>query len=201
MVKGNKPCLIACGIFREELGRIIHNNGFKADTEYINPGLHNDPKSLEKVLSKAIERKKKRYQDNIVVVYGDVCLGFQNEMKVLAEKHAVIKVDALNCIDCLLGGKGRLLEIDPEHEYFFLNPAWIKLEFGNRDKTKSTQEAKEEFSMLSGLYLLDTMGNIDDYAGVIDQISEFTGLPVVERKDIGLEGIRKTIVEAMEQIN
>ena len=118
MVKGNKPCLIACGIFREELGRIIHNNGFKADTEYINPGLHNEPKNLEKALSKAIERKKKRYQDNIVVVYGDVCLGFQN-----------------------------------------------------------------------------------DYAGVIDQISEFTGLPVVERKDIGLEGIRKTIVEAMEQIN
>ena len=200
MVEGNKPCLIACGIFREELGRIIRNNGFKADTEYLNPGLHNEPKNLEKALSKAIERKKKRYQDNIVVVYGDLCLGFQNEMKVFAEKHAVVKVDALNCIDCLLGGKGRLLEIDPDHEYFFINPAWIKLEFGNRDKAKSTEEAKEEFSMLSGLYLLDTMGNIDDYAEAIDQISEFTGLPIVERKDIGLEGIRKTIFEAMEKI-
>jgi Protein of unknown function (DUF1638) len=200
MVEGNKPCLIACGIFREELGRIIDDNGFKADIQYLNPGLHNDPKSLEKALSKAIDLKKRLHQNNIVVVYGDVCLGFQNEMKVFAEKHEVVKVDALNCIDCLLGGKGKLLEIDPKHEYFFLNPAWIELEFGNRDKTKTTQEVREEFSMLSGLYLLDTLGNLDDHNKVIGQISEFTGLPVVERKDIGLDGIRKTVLEAMEQL-
>lgn len=200
MLEGNKPCIIACGIFREELEQIIHNNGFKADIEYLDPGLHNDPKCLEKALSKAIDFKKKLYQNDIVVAYGDICLGFQNEMKAFTEKHGVVNVDALNCIDCLLGGKGRLLEIDPKHEYFFLNPAWIELEFGSRDKTKNTEDAREEFSILSGLYLLDTMSNLDDYAEVIQEISDYTGLPVIERKDIGLDGIQKTVLEAIEQL-
>jgi len=200
MDEGIKPCLIACGIFREELEQMINDNGFKADIEYLDPGLHNDPKCLEGELSKAIDSKKCLHQDNIVIVYGDVCLGFQNEMKAFAEKQGVVKIDALNCIDCLLGGKGRLLDIDPKHEYFFLNPAWIELEFGSRDKSKNTEKAKEEFSILSGLYLLDTMSNLDDYTQVIQEISDYTGLPVIERKNIGLDGIKKTNSKAMKQL-
>jgi hypothetical protein len=45
-----------------------------------------------------------------VVVYGDLCLGFNGEMNVLMADYDVVKVDALNCIDCLLGGRGNLLE-------------------------------------------------------------------------------------------
>ena len=200
MPEKQKPCLIACGIFREELNRIIQDNGLIADVEYLDPGLHNDPKLLEKELVGAIDAKKRRQHNHIGIVYGDVCLGFHGEMRMFAEKHQLVKVDALNCIDCLLGGKGKLLEIDPKHEFFFLNPAWIELEFGNRDKTKPTEEAREEFSVLSGLYLLDTLDNLDEYAEVIQQISAYTGLPVVERKNIGLQGIRQTVLEAMDQL-
>jgi hypothetical protein len=69
----------------------------------------------------------------VVVLYGDICLGFQNQMAALVDEFNAVKVDALNCIDCYLGGGGRLLKIDPHHEYFFLNPSWITLEFEERD--------------------------------------------------------------------
>jgi len=162
--------------------------------------LHNDPKCLEDALKKAIGDRRQKQQNNIVIIYGDVCLGFQNEMKALTENYGLVRVDALNCIDCLLGGKGKLLEIDPKHEYFFLNPAWIELEFGNRDKNKNIEEAQEEFSLLTGLFLLDTLGDLDDYSEDIAEISEYTGLPVVERKNIGIEGIQKVVLESIERL-
>jgi hypothetical protein len=45
-----------------------------------------------------------------------------NEMKKLAEQYGIAKVDALNCIDCQLGGKGKFLEADPNHDLMFLTP-------------------------------------------------------------------------------
>ena len=195
-----RPCLIVCGIFRQELERIVEDAKLSVDIKYLDPGLHNYPKYLENALKKAIEDRRQKDQNNIVIIYGDVCLGFQNEMKTLTENYGLVKVDALNCIDCLLGGKGRLLEIDPQHEYFFLNPAWIELEFGNRDKTKDIEEAQEEFSILKGLFLLDTLGDLDNYSKDIAEIREYTGLPVVERKNIGIEGIQKVVLESIERL-
>ena len=198
MNEAQRPCLIACGIFRQELERIVEDAKLSVDIEYLDPGLHNDPKCLENALKKAIGDRRQKQQNNIVIIYGDVCLGFQNEMKALTENYGLVKVDALNCIDCLLGGKGKLLEIDPKHEYFFLNPAWIELEFGNRDKSKDIEEAQEEFRVLKGLFLLDTLGDLDDYSNDIAEIREYTGLPVVERKNIGIEGIQKVVLESIE---
>jgi len=43
-------------------------------------------------------------------------------MKKLAEEYGIVKVDALNCIDCQLGGKGAFLEADPQHDLLFLSP-------------------------------------------------------------------------------
>jgi len=200
MNEAQRPCLIACGIFRQELEQIAKDAKLSVDIEYLDPGLHNDPECLENELKKAIGDRRQKLQNNIVIIYGDVCLGFQNEMKALTENYGLVKVDALNCIDCLLGGKGKLLEIDPQHEYFFLNPAWIELEFGNRDKSKDIEEAQEEFSVLKGLFLLDTLGDLDDYSEDIEIIREYTGLPVVERKNIGIEGIQKVVLESIERL-
>ena len=196
-----KPCLITCGIFQSELDRIIENEALNVDVRYLNPGLHNDPKTLANVLKKAIETHQNPESNRIILIYGDICLGFNGEMKALNDQYGTVKVDALNCIDCLLGGQGKLLETDPKHEYFFLNPAWIKLEFGDRDMKKDPADAREEFSVLSGLFLLDTMGDLDDYTETLEEIKKFTNLPVVERRDIGLKGIREIILEALEKLD
>jgi hypothetical protein len=48
-----------------------------------------------------------------------------DEMKELVKEYGVIKVDAVNCIDCLLGGKGKYFEADPTHELLLLDPGYI----------------------------------------------------------------------------
>jgi len=36
-------------------------------------------------------------------------------MQALMNEFSTVKVDALNCIDCLLGGHGKVLDIAPGH--------------------------------------------------------------------------------------
>jgi hypothetical protein len=126
-----------------------------------------------------------------------VCLGFDGEMKQLVDKYDVVKVDALNCIDCLLGGGGKLLKMDPDHKYLFLNPAFIR--FGEEIMGNTKAMTREMFSVLDGIVLLDAMGDLDEYQSKIDEVADHTGLPILERRDIGLEGLRNVLLEALDR--
>jgi hypothetical protein len=194
MKKAAKPCIIACGIFKKELERLVEEKAFDADLHFLDPGLHNDPRRLGQVLKGALEKRSKQYPKGVIVAYGDICMGFNHEIKGLVEEYGAAKIDALNGIDALLGGKGKLLEIDPEHAYFFINDAWIDLEFADRTTTK--EQTREEFSVLKGLYLLDTLGDLDSRMKEIEAICDLTGLPTIERQNIGLEGLKSVILEA-----
>ena len=197
MGKADKPIMIACGILQEEIDRLLTLGEIDGEVHYLNKGLHSDYGRLEQALNGALTKQLNRARGGIVVVYGDVCLGFNGEMKALMEKHDVVKVDGLNCIDCLLGGKGRLLEIDPEHKMLFLNPAFIGImdTFWGRPR----EEIRDMFKMLDGILLLDALGDLDAYRDQIDAISEKTGLPILERKNIGLGGLKKVLLEALER--
>jgi hypothetical protein len=192
------PSVIACGIFKQEIMRLIEQDGLKMNPNFLNPGLHNDPPLLEKALRGLLAKQIRSNGGNVVVLYGDICLGFQNQMAALVDEFGVVKVNALNCIDCYLGGQGRLLEIDPRHEYFFLNPSWMALEFGERNLESPTEASRREFNMLKGLYLLDTLDNLDESESHIQKISRFTNLPVVARENIGLKGLKQVLTRALE---
>jgi len=193
-----KPCLLSCGILKDEIEKLVEEGSFDVDLFFLDKSLHNNYDRLERALEGALQKRLRDFPGGVIVVYGDVCLGFHNEMKELLDRHGVIKVDALNCVDCLLGGKGRLLEVDPEHEYFFLTPAWI--EFLNWFEMGSREEIRKLFSPLKGIVLLDSLGDLDDYREEIEKIGDSTGLPLLERREVGLEGLRKVITEAMERL-
>ena len=53
--------------------------------------------------------------------------------------------------------------------------------------------------MLDGIVLLDAMGDLNDYHSRIDEIVDYTGLPILERKDIGLEGLKNIFLEALDR--
>ncbi len=195
------PSLIVCGIFKQEIMGLIEQGTLKVKPYFLNPGLHNDPPLLEKALRGLLVKQTQRNSGNVIVMYGDICLGFQNEMAALVDEFNVVKVNAMNCIDCYLGGEGRLLKIDPNHEYFFLNPSWIELEFGERDLDCPTAASHSEFNMLKGLYLLDTLENLDQYEPRIQKISRFTNLPVVARENIGLEGLKQVLDHALGKLS
>lgn len=126
MERNEKPCVISCGILRKEIEYLIEKGDIAAEVHFLSEKLHSDYNLLDRALNHALEKYPMQNSQSVIVVYGDVCLGFNGEMKALIDHYEAVKVDALNCIDCLLGGKGKLLEIDPDHKYLFLNPAFIQ---------------------------------------------------------------------------
>jgi hypothetical protein len=190
----SRPCLISCGILKAEITKIVNEYNLNVDLHFLDIRFHSDPNLLMNELSKVIEDRLK-ITKNIVLLYGDVCAGFNNEMEKLVNRYGIRKVNAINCIDCLLGGNGKILEIDPEHEFFYLNPSWLNWCNSDSFKRLSKKEARKACSMLKGVFLLDTLGDLDDYKDDIVKFCEYTGLPILERRNIGLNKLKKLILE------
>ena len=100
-------------------------------------------------------------------------------MKKLAEEFAIEKVDALNCIDCQLGGKGKISEINPDNNPMFMGPGMIEF-FRHMEKSMLKKGVDKEalanvFSGIKGIVL------------------------VLEIKEVGLEGLRQVVFDAIER--
>ena len=197
MADNKDPIVISCNIVEKEIRRLIESGRLKADVTFLSSKLHYDYSLLEKALKRAIEKSLDCGRKNIVVIYGDVCLGFKYEMKELVDAYGIVKVDAINCIDCLFGGKGQLFQTDPAHKYLFLTPEWIN--FWNKFE-KPEKNLKERYAMLEGIVLLDTLGDLDDYGDDIKTISTATGLPILEKKKVGLQGLQNVIKDAIGRL-
>lgn len=198
-----KPCLLSCSVLKGELETLVRMGALDAKLAFFSMELHSDYGSLEKALRRKIEEKRAQGYE-LVVVNGDYCLGSDNEMKKLTEEYGVSKVDALNCIDCLFGGKGKYLEADPTQESLFLSPGWI--EYFVHKKRSAEGKPHEEiiknlFTGLKGIVLLDSLGNLNDYKKEIEKLQNFTHLPILERRNIGLENLRQVINEATRRQN
>ncbi len=205
MGPNEKPFVISCGILRNEIEYLLENGDIDAEVHFLSEKLHSDYNLLDRALNHALKKYSAESFRGTIVVYGDVCLGFKGEMKALLDHYDAVKVDALNCIDCLLGGKGKLLEIDPDHKYLFLNPAFIRFmekttQKWNDDQVigKTREEIRERYRMLDGIILLDVMGDLDRYQSKIDEISDYTGLPILDRKDMGLQGLKDVLLEVLD---
>jgi Protein of unknown function (DUF1638) len=94
------PLLISCGILKPEIEALIEGKKILAEAIFLNKYLHMDYQKLQDALKSSL---RKHSEEKPVVIYGDLCLGFNNEMNALMAEYDIVKVDALNCIDCLLG--------------------------------------------------------------------------------------------------
>jgi len=186
--------LISCGILQPEIEILISRGSIVADAIFLNKYLHLDYRKLHDVLKASLSKHRK---SKPVVVYGDLCLGFNNEMYALMAECGTIKVDGLNCIDCLLGGHGKLLDVDPDHHFFFLTPAFI--EFSESLITGTREENRRRFNMLKGIILIDSLNNMELYRDRIEHFSKQTGLPVLDHRVVGLSGLKNVIEEALQR--
>ncbi len=186
------PLLISCGILQPEIEALIEGKEIEAETIFLNKYLHTDYQKLHDALKASLRKHSRRKP---VVIYGDVCMGFNGEMNALMTEYDVVKVDALNCIDCLLGGRGKLLEIDPDHRLFFLTPAF--LEFSENLILGTKEDNRRRFSMLKGIILLDSLGDMERHWNRIEHISNQTGLPVLKHWVVGLDGLKAVVQEAL----
>jgi len=198
-----KPWLVSCSVLKEELEKLVKQGDLDVDLVFVSKYFHVDYDVLERNLRKVVEKSLPRSPGGLIIVYGDLCLGPNDEMKKLTEEYGVVKVDALNCVDCLLGGKGNVLEADPDHDLLFLYPGMIG--FFSHFKEKAQQENIDEeafnklFSGLKGIALLDTLGEPERNKEEIEKLH--TGLKVLETKTIGLDSLNQLLLEAIERNN
>jgi hypothetical protein len=122
-------------------------------------------------------------------------------MKQLAAEYGLVKVDALNCLDCLLGGKGKIEGADPNHELMFFDPGMIDFFRDAQKKLKREGIADTVltslFSGIKGIVLLDTLDNAEKCKMKIEQLH--TGLAILETKKVGLDKLKLVISEAIQR--
>ena len=199
----HRPYLISCGILRKEIEKLVEERSLGVEPYFLDAGLHVDYDELEKELTSTIEECSKKGSNGIVVVYGDLC---HPRIKKIVEKYSnSVKVDALNCIDCLLGGHGRLLLIDPNSDHFYLSPGWMPSNLEKNVNFRQVFDWSEEgiknlFRDLKGVILIDSLGNLDDFKGDIEEFAAQTGLPVKDKKTVGVRELKALILEAIRKL-
>ena len=197
-----KVCLVSCSVLKEEIEELIKQGSLDVDVVYVSKYFHVDYELVEQNVRKVIEKTMPKYPGQVILVYGDLCLGQNNEMKKLAEEYGIVKVDAVNCIDCQLGGKGVFLEADPNHNLMFMGPGMIK--FFKHMKEKMLKEGVDEaafanmFSGIKGIVILDTCGNTEKCKEELEKLG--IGLTILETREMGLENVRQVIFDAIEHI-
>jgi hypothetical protein len=183
-----KPCLVPWSVLKEELEKLVKKGELNVDLVFVSKYFHVDYELLERNLRKVVENRLSRPQGGLVLVYGDLCLGPNDEMKKLSEEYGIAKIATLNCADCLLGGKGKVLEADPAHELLFLYLGVIG--FFNHLKEIVQQENIDEesfnqlFTGLRRIALFDTLGKSEK--NIEEIVKPRTGLKVLETKPSGL---------------
>jgi len=196
-----KPCIVSCSVLKDEIKKLVKEGELNADLLFVSKYFHVDYAQIEKHLRRVIERALKSHPGNVILVYGDLCLGMDNEMRKLAEEYGIVKIDALNCIDCQLGGKGEFLKADPNHDLLFLSPGMTDFFSHARDtmRKEGMHEAslKQFFSGLRGIIVLDTLGNDDKLKLEIAKLD--TGLEIVETLRLGCGKVKNVIQEAIQR--
>ncbi len=198
----HKKCILACSVLKKEIQQLRAQHEVEADVVFVSKAFHVDFELLEKNLRLMIERTLPRYA-KLILVYGDLCLGSNGEMKKLAQEYGLVKIDALNCIDCLLGGKSKIEQADPNHEFMFMDPGMIEFFRDAQEKLKQEGMAEDAlkgfFSGIRGIVLLDTLGDAEKCKAEIEELQ--LGLEVLETKAVGLDNLKKLILEAFEKLD
>src|SRR3990170_3445434 len=201
MNQKTKPCLVSCSVLKKEIEKLVQQGELYAELVFVSKYFHVDYTQIEKNLRPVIEKALQRFPGRVILVYGDLCLGMDNEMKKLAEEYGIVKVDALNCVDCQLGGKGKFLEADPNHDLMFLSPGMTDFFSHAKDmmRREGIDEAslKQLFNGLRGIILLDTLGNPDGLKAEVEKLD--MGLEILETRQIGCENVKNVIQEAIER--
>jgi hypothetical protein len=188
---------------QKEIQKLIDEKLLDVEPYFLDAGLHVVYAELEKALTSALEEHAEHAPNGLIVVYGDMC--HPRIKKIIKKYDNTLKVDALNCIDCLLGGHKKLLEVDPKCSHFILSPGWMP---SNLKKSKhfrgifdwNMEGLKEQFEYLDGIIIVDSLDNLDELASDIEEFSINTGLQVKDMKTVGLDGLKAVIDEAIKKL-
>ncbi len=200
-LKKAKLCIVSCSVLKDEIRELVKEGKFDADLLFVSKYFHVEYAQIEKHLRPVIEKALRSHPENVILVYGDLCLGSDYEMKKLADEYGIVKVDAINCIDCQLGGKGACVEADPHHDLMFLSPGMTDFFYHAKDMMRKEgvdeTDLRQLFSGIRGIVILDTLGEPDELRSKVEKLE--TGLPILDVKSVGCTNTEKVIREAIER--
>jgi hypothetical protein len=165
--------IVSCGTLTLELNHLKETGFLDArQVLYTTPGLHEDPRELERQLVERIGKAKEK-ADGVIVVYGGkFCYVNANEptrtMRTIIEEQgpAVRRVEASHCVDMLAGEEERekiAQEMAGGEKVWWMTPGWIKFRhhvFKGWDKGLANENFPRH---TGGAIVLDAIGYMDRY--------------------------------------
>ena len=184
--------IVSCGTLTLELNHLKETGFLNArQILYTTPGLHEDPRELERQLIERIGKAKDR-ADKVIVVYGGkFCYVNANEptrtMRTIIEEQgpAVRRVQASHCVDMLASEAERetiAQEMAGGEKVWWMTPGWIKFRhhvFKGWDKGLANENFPRH---TGGAIVLDGIGYMDRYMAEhpeeLLEYSDWMGIPI-----------------------
>lgn len=184
--------IVSCGTLSLELA-YLKDIGFLNARHifYTTPGLHENPRELEKQLVERVEKAKEKAQKVIVVYGGKFCYVNANQptrtMKTIIQElgSEVVRVDASHCVDMLASEAEReqiAREMAAGEKVWWMTPGWIKFRhevFKDWDRGLANENFPRH---TGGAIVLDGIGYVERYMGEHPEefleYSDWMGIPI-----------------------
>ena len=184
--------IVSCGTLSPELNYLKET--WFLDARHIfftTPGLHEDPRELERQLIERIEKAKDK-ADKVIVVYGGkFCYVNANEptrtMRTIIEEQGptVSRIQASHCVDMLVSEAEReriAQEMAGGEKVWWMTPGWIKFRhhvFKGWDKGLANENFPRH---TGGAIVLDGIGYMERYMAEhpeeLLEYSDWMGIPI-----------------------
>lgn len=204
--------IVSCGVMSMEV-RALQEEGF-LDTDhvfYTTPGLHQDPRDLEKQLVERIAKAKQKVDKVLVVYGGKFCyINVREPMRTMdtiidEQGPGVVRIDATHCMDMVASEAEResiAREVAGGESVWWMVPGWVKSR-EHMYRGWSRAEVNENFPRhTGGAIVLDAVGYMDrlmaeDPEAFLDY-SDWMGIPL-QGYPVTLDRFKALLAEAAEQ--
>ena len=184
--------IVSCGTLSLELNHLRQEGFLDAeDILYTTPGLHEDPKELERQLRQKIEQAKGK-ADKVLVVYGGkFCyINMHDPTRTIDEiiqeqGPGVSRIHATHCMDMIASQQEReaiAQEMAGGEKVWWMVPGWVKFRhqvFKGWDKGLATENFPKH---TGGAIVLDAIGFMERYMAEkpeeLLEYSDWMGIPI-----------------------
>jgi len=205
--------VVSCGTLSMELNQ-LKKEGF-LDTNHLfftTPGLHEDPRELERQLLQQINKAKGKVGKVIVVYGGKFCYVNAAQptrtMKTLIEEQGsnVARAEASHCVDMLASEveRGKIAqEVAGGEKVWWMTPGWIKFRhqvFKGWDQGLANENFPRH---TGGAIVLDGIGYVDQYMAEKPEefleYSDWMGIPI-QGYPVTLDRLKSLLLEQAKRL-
>lgn len=203
--------VVSCGTLSLEL-RHLRETGF-LDTNHLiftTPGLHEDPRELERQLVQRVNEAKEKAENVLVVYGGKFCYVNVDQplrtMKTIIEEQGprVKRIQATHCMDMLASESERgeiAREVAGGEKVWWMTPGWIRFRhqvFKGWDQGLANENFPKH---TGGAIVLDGIGFLDQYMAEKPEefleYSDWMGIPI-QGYPVTLDRFKSLLLEQLK---